>query len=71
MLKRATTFNFIIKPLLFLYIVCAQHEQDTPIRKLEKNLKNTNKFFNSCRMMELLFPEGENPLNAGIKARKF
>ena len=53
-----------------IHDVCAQHEQCTPIRKLEKNIKNTNKVFNSLRM-GIFFSRGVSPLNAGISAQKF
>jgi hypothetical protein len=47
--------------------VCALHEQSTPVSKLDKNFKNTNKFLSAkggC-----IFPEGESPLQAEVMFR--
>ena len=49
--------------------VCALHELSTPCRKLNKYFKITNIYQMSNKLGEFIFPEGENPLCAGVTTR--
>jgi hypothetical protein len=51
-------------PAFAIAFVCALHEQCTPTSMLEKKLKNTN--FSLAKEVGVIFPEGVNPLCAGV-----
>ena len=51
-------------PAFAIAFVCALHEQCTPTSMLEKKLKNTN--FSLVAEVGVIFPEGANPLCAGV-----
>ena len=52
------------KPAFAIAFVCALHEQCTPTSMFEKKLKNTN--FSLAKEVGVIFPEGANPLYAGV-----